>query len=185
MAVHPQPISNGYAEEKFEPKPWKPGIASKVEGGDSMGHGWKWIGTDGYREGDEPGGPPQPIRNGDGEQKFEPKPWKPGSASQVGRKDNNGEDGIFGIGGNGGGRREGREEPGVSERPGSGSEGAFGYRDPADAVELSYSVGSSEAGPMEKFLSEGKKLPVVLLTCNRAALLEQTIKVGFTKRGGR
>lgn len=59
-----------------------------------------------------------------------------------------------------------------------GGVGAFG--DPADGVHLAYEGGGgviAEAGPMEAFLARGGKLPVLLLTCNRAQLLGQTIEV--------
>ena len=84
--------------------------------------------------------------------------------------------------GNGGGgtgepKFEGNDIDGWKERSGGvGLEGA--RRDPADAVELRYAAGLDGAGPIETFLAEGKKLPVVLLTCNRATLLSETIKVG-------
>eukprot|EP00904_Undaria_pinnatifida_P012446 jgi/Undpi1/8331/HiC_scaffold_25.g10800.m1 len=41
---------------------------------------------------------------------------------------------------------------------------------------MEFAVGGEEAGPLETFLAEGKKLPIVLLTCNREALLRQTIQ---------
>lgn len=55
------------------------------------------------------------------------------------------------------------------------------YHDPADGVFLT-SRGSaggdgSAVGPMERFLKNGGKLPILLLTCNRAALLQKTIEV--------
>ncbi|CAN0297363.1 unnamed protein product [Ascophyllum nodosum] len=86
-------------------------------------------------------------------------------------------DGVPGNGGGGTGepKFEGNDIDGWKERSGGvGLEGA--RRDPADAVELRYAAGLDGAGPIETFLAEGKKLPVVLLTCNRATLLSETIK---------
>lgn len=57
------------------------------------------------------------------------------------------------------------------------SDRGYGGDDPADAVEMVYEVGLESAGPIERFLSEGKKLPVLLLTCNRDGLLRKTIQV--------
>lgn len=39
--------------------------------------------------------------------------------------------------------------------------------------------GGGEAGPLEAFLEAGGKLPIALLTCNRANLLQNTIEVGM------
>lgn len=51
------------------------------------------------------------------------------------------------------------------------------HHDPANDVVLKFDPGREHAGPLEKFLASGRKLPVVLLTCNRADLLRQTIRV--------
>ncbi|CAM9837029.1 unnamed protein product, partial [Laminaria digitata] len=57
------------------------------------------------------------------------------------------------------------------------------YHDPADGVEMEFAVGGQGAGPLETFLVAGKKLPVVLLTCNREALLRKTIESLRAVRG--
>lgn len=57
-----------------------------------------------------------------------------------------------------------------------------GYHDPADAVTMEYDVGVEKAGPMELFLAAGKKMPVLLLTCNRDVLLRRTIQVRLWRR---
>lgn len=72
---------------------------------------------------------------------------------------------------------------------GDGGDGFGAFPDPADGVDLAlvYEGGRggglggeavvAEAGPMESFLERGEKFPVLLLTCNRAELLGQTIEV--------
>ncbi|CAM9392808.1 unnamed protein product, partial [Ectocarpus sp. 4 AP-2014] len=61
--------------------------------------------------------------------------------------------------------------------------------DPADGVTIMSSGvggvggGGGAAGPLELFLARGEKLPVVLLTCDRHELLEETIKSLRNVRG--
>lgn len=89
--------------------------------------------------------------------------------------------GVGGVSG-GAGAAGARAGVGAHHTPASGR-GAFG--DPADGVHLTYEGGGgvvAEVGPIEAFLARGGKLPVLLLTCNRAQLLEHTIEVRW--RGG-
>ena len=86
--------------------------------------------------------------------------------------------------GEGGGREKEEGEGGRGRSGGTGANAqvsADAYRDPADGVAMEFAVGGEEAGPLETFLAEGKKLPIVLLTCNREALLRQTIQVCATR----
>lgn len=68
---------------------------------------------------------------------------------------------------------------GGGDSPSEGDGGRAAYRDPADTVTVAYKAIPEDAGPIEKFLGTGGELPIVLLTCNRHALLRQTLEVCF------
>eukprot|EP00752_Nemacystus_decipiens_P007976 g7126.t2 len=70
---------------------------------------------------------------------------------------------------------------GKDDGGGGGGDSVGAFEDPADGVYLAYEGGGvggvvAEAGPIEAFLAKGGKLPVLLLTCNRAELLGHTIE---------
>lgn len=64
---------------------------------------------------------------------------------------------------------------GGAREPSSRADGVG--RDPADDVEIVFEDGGRNPGPIEAFLRRGGKIPVLLLTCNRADLLRDTIEV--------
>lgn len=89
------------------------------------------------------------------------------------------------------GGRSGGDGGGGSGGGGGGGDSPGVFPDPADGVHMAYggSTGdgggvTAEAGPIEAFLAQGGKLPVLLLTCNRAELLSHTIEVSGYETGG-
>lgn len=107
----------------------------------------------------------------------EPPPERPPPAELPGGGSVKGVGSGVGGGSGGAGAAGARAGVGAHHTPASGR-GASG--DPADGVHLTYEGGGgvvAEVGPIEAFLARGGKLPVLLLTCNRAQLLEHTIEV--------
>lgn len=125
--------------------------------------------------------------------------WVPGSVEGRGGGEGRGGERVEGMGGGGGGRRRGEEAAAEAGGDGGGGVGGGGegdlkgskaagqmargaFRDPADGVEMEFTVAGQGAGPLERFVAAGKKLPIVLLTCNRETLLRRTIEVRHTRK---